>query len=420
MEHRGKVHRLGIWAVVVALLLLPGLALAQSGEFDPALRAVIGRAVGETAPFAIGTGGTGTGASSVAAPTAPPLVLLPTPTPAPLVLPTPTPAPRATGAPATLSRDGVSVVAPPGWEVEPGFGDIFFDISNPRNDFAAVFLGGGLDFPGLLGVVIIRDQAAAMLGTFMDDTELVSVELSLTPQGVPMVAIEFDGQMMNEPSSGALYVFGPGNTAYLLLGFAPADDWAVDGPRLAEFAANVTFDESLITLVTASEEMYFTDKAETIETVVLPGWHALATDDETFPLVVAEPELRYLLGFGAGDALGADLDSSAEMMRILAEATAGTDVATEIISMLLDSLGGLGEDIELDSSLTAVYPTETGGVLRMVGTGRLDEEISIRIGVYIDMRTEGSLGMIVLGDVAQALAEEKTVLEILAETLVLE
>lgn len=416
MQYRGGVRRLGIWAVVVALFLAPGLALAQSGEFDPALRAVIGRGVSESASIALGSSGSG---ATVAAPTAPPLVVLPTPTPAPVLVPTPTPVPLVPGEPATYSLQGVNIVAPAEWLVETGFGDLLFEISSLRNDFAAAFLGGGLDFPGLLGVVIIRDQASALLGGFMDDTQLTGVETYFTAQGVPVVEIEFAGMMMDEPSNGALYLFAPGTNAYMLLSFATEEDWAAEAAGLAELAASVTFDAELRTLVTADEELFFADKAETLETLVLPGWHALATDDETFPLMVAEPDLGYVLAFASGETLGDDLDSSAEVMRLLAQMTADADLGRDLIMTMIDSLGGLAGDIDVDASLTALIPTDEGGIVRVVGNGKLDEETTLPIAVYIALRSEGSLGMIVLGNVTQALEEEETTLEILAETLVL-
>ena len=281
-------------------------------------------------------------------------------------------------------------------------------------------LGGGADFPGVLGVVIFRAMADALVGSFMEDTEILSVEQFFTDQGVPAVGILFAGEMDGAAATGAIVVYAPGDNAYLMLAFGPTADWDRYGADIEEIAETIAFAPELVTLFTATQDTYFADRDEVLETIVFTDWHALAYDDDKMPIVVVKPDFAYVVALGLSASFSDQLSDGEDVLRLLVQATADTELSQEIIAEIMDALGGMGSDITIDESLTTIYATDEGGIIRVIGTGALDEETVIPIGVYLDLRPSGSITMIVMGNVDLALADEDLLLEILAETLVLE
>lgn len=414
MKSEGVVRRLAIGVLVAAILLMPGMVLAQS---DDALRGIVARGVSQTAPRALGipasSAPVGDGPSTG--------FMLPTPTPAPLLMPTPTPVPALPGEPSTYSSAGVTFQAPADWDVDVVFSDeLYVEFTPFQGDLYAVLIGGGADFPGVLGVVLVRALAEPLVGSFMDDTELLGVEVLSTDQGVPVVAVEFAGDLDGQPGTGVMLVYAPGNDAVLLLAFGPDADWDEFGDALYDVAASVTFDDEMLTIFTASEDTYFADLDETIETIVFPGWHAVANDDPQMPLMVVEPDLTYVVALGKAENFGGELADGGDMLLLLLQAGVDDELGQEIIAGVMESMGGSGGDIKIDASRSAFYATDEGGIIRVVATADLDEETDIPIGVYLDLRPDGSLIMIVIGNLDQALEEEALLLEILAETLVLD
>ena len=314
------------------------------------------------------------------------------------------------------SEQGFSFEAPADWIItfnDSAFGDdLIFELETPDTDLIAAFQGGGVDFPGVVGVVLMRSLADLLLEEYVDGAVLVSNEIIATQQGLPLAKITFAGEFEGEEAAGAFYVLAPGATAYMLLSVAPADQWETVAPGIDLIAESMTFDDDLLTLQQATDGTLDYSTTDGLITLTVPeGWYVAETNDITLPVVAANAEADFAVAFGIDPAfdeeLGPELDE-------LLETPAGetTPELEALVDELVAVLGVPGEDLELDEEQSELFAREGAVIIRLVGNAALDTDVALPIALYFDLRTDGAVAAVVFGDIEAALADETTLLQL--------
>lgn len=375
-------------------------ASLQAGAFDPGVLDTVARGVAVTA-----------GVSSQGAPSAVAGDL------GSLISGRPTPVPE--GAQNTdvagleeYSSGGITLTAPADWDVIEGGFSSLFDISVPGSEFSAVLQDGGGDFPGMIMVVFFAGIPELLLGEFLQDGTLTSVEFSQTSQQLPMVAVHFDRMMDEVEGSGVMYVISPGETVYVFIAFASTDEWETLSSQVQQVAESITFDDNLLTLVTAENgELVYSDN-ENVQVTIPEGWHVSNTNDESLLVLVTNPDYRFAMAIGTDAGFDEGLGSGLEDLSISPEDEIDAETQAMVFDLIMQAMGD-GSDFVVDESLNAVYPHEGGVTFRVVGAGDFSDGANMPVAVYLDLRTDGGLISMLLGDVDSALEVEPQVLEII-------
>ncbi|MCC6169822.1 MAG: hypothetical protein IT329_21575 [Caldilineaceae bacterium] len=428
------IRRVVLAGVIAALVMGPagGPLLAapraraeqQERSFDPALAESVARGVAATAGLAA------YGAPSAAAPGLSTLPALRRPTPVPQEELTPTPEAEATPTPGgtpepgspdlvEYSSGGITLQAPAEWEVSEGDFGSLFDMSVPNGEFVATLQDAGGDFPGMILVYFFANMPEMLVGEYMEGAGLTSIEIGRTVQDVPMAGIHFDATIEGVEGSGAFYAISPGETAYMFFAFAPAEEWVAVAPGVAQVAESITFDEELLTLATAgSGGLVFGDNAGILETTIPEGWHVTGTNDETLPLLIADPEYTLALMLGTESEMEPEL--GAMMDELLNQPGGEVDpaVVDEAFAGLVERMMQDG-DFTVDETLNAYFPREGAITLRLGGEGDFSGLITPAM-VYFDLRSDGAVMQIIFGDLQDMLAQEEELLKILTATDVLD
>lgn len=428
-------------ALVVALLIIavaswqvtassPLQQDEPGATLDPEVRAALQVAVAEVAARLY----------DLPEPTPPPPaespILLPTPTPqpptaqeaeqpageaepAPTEEPAPAPPPAETGEAALLPHrvQGVTLQVPTSWTVLEGRFGSLLNLAVPGTNFIGVLQGSmEQDLPGLLGVVVLRDQAQALVRQIDENGELIGVTTRLTSQQLPLVRIDFRANFQGSDGQGALYLVSPGATAYLLITFAPTAEWEALQPTVDLVAQSIFFDPFQITLTAAEgRELLYTHSDGSLSLTVPVNWQVTETGQEMPALLVADPSFAIVAAIGHEAPLPADLAD--ELGQILAAAPQTPTLDTALLQALqeavLSALNILPGELTLDEAATQAFVADGQVTIRLVGTTELEPGLPLTLIAYARIHQAGVLPALVFGDLTQILEREPSLLAIL-------
>jgi hypothetical protein len=153
----------------------------------------------------------------------------------------------------------------------------------------------------------------------------------------------------------------------------------------------------------------YVDESESVAVTVPPGWYVMSTGDEQFPIMVAEQEVRYVAAVGNEGVLGETFDASL-LEQIPALGEIDEEEADILYESILSSIEDAGSPILIDEELTQFTARENALMVRIGGAAELDDELTIPVVFYIDLRVDGVGAIAVFGDIERALADETALL----------
>lgn len=310
------------------------------------------------------------------------------------------------------SSQGITFQAPADWIVETDSGeDVPFTIEVPGTDLVlSLEADAELDFPSWLGVALFRSQAELLVTELGEDAQIEESVTLYTPQNLPIAKLAFSGINDEEVASGALYVMAPNENAYLLIAGGPEVDWAYAQPGVDLIVQSITFDEDLLTVVMAGDEpMLFTDEDATVEVSVPAGWYAIGTGDPQFPVILGEPEVRYVVAIGTEGSFGEEFDPDILEEFIPTEGELSPEDSALLIDSIVEMVASSGSPIDLDEDLSQVVTREGAVTVRLVGDADLGDGLGMPVILYIDLRTSGVGVAAVFGDTESALVVEDVI-----------
>jgi hypothetical protein len=313
---------------------------------------------------------------------------------------------------AEYSSQGVTIQAPADWIVDTEMSDdIPFIIEVPGTDlFMTMEADANLDFPSWLGLALFLSQAETLLGEMGSDALLDEIATFYTEQNLPVAKIAFTGTDFGGSMSGGLYLIAPNESAYIMVGGGTPAEWAYAAPGFDLIAQSVRFDDDLINVTfVEGEELAYVDESESVAVTVPPGWYVMSTGDEQFPIMVAEQEVRYVAAVGNEGVLGETFDASL-LEQIPALGEIDEEEADILYESILSSIEDAGSPILIDEELTQFTARENALMVRIGGAAELDDELTIPVVFYIDLRVDGVGAIAVFGDIERALADETALL----------
>lgn len=315
---------------------------------------------------------------------------------------------------AEYTNQGVTIQVPADWDVDLGSGDDggIFLVTIPGTEvFLSLEADDSIDFPSMLGVALFRSQAELLLGEFTEEAEILESSTVYTPQGLPMAKLAFAGETEGEEAAGVFYVLAPNESAYILVGGGTPEEWEPMAEGVKLMAESITFDEDLISLQPVGDEpLSYTDGEEMVQVEVPSGWYVMDTGDEVFPVIMAEPEVRYVVAVGSKAAFGENFDTSAFDEFIPAEGELDPEQYDELIAAVVEALSTSGSEMNLDEEQSEVFSREGAVTARVVGEAELDGGLSMPVIIYADLRPSNSVIAAVFGDIESALAAEDATL----------
>lgn len=310
------------------------------------------------------------------------------------------------------NNEGISLQAPVDWDVSIGEFGSLFNILIPDGDFIGTMESlNAEDFPGVLAVVLFRSLAEQFVQEFDPTAELVSVDALATGQQLPILKIIFDAEFEGEPGRGGVYVVSPGSDAYMLIGYSTTDEWAALEPGVDMMAESIFFDPELITLTAAEAgPLELSDEGETLQIVVPEGWQVTQTPDDTFPLVVVDPEFR--LASAVGAVAGAPEEEGIDLQALLdvGDGEADPAVMEALVQTIIAGMELSADEFQIDDTLTQITPHDDAATIRLAGDAQFEEGLSAPIVLYMDIRPDGVVAVVIFGDIALALEQEDAVL----------
>jgi hypothetical protein len=321
---------------------------------------------------------------------------------------------------AEYTNDGVTIQVPADWNVEVDpFGDTLFYIEIPDTDLMlSLDADAGLDFPSLLGVALFRSQADLLTRDFGSEAQVEASATVFTPQDLPVAKLVFLGEDAGTAIAGTFYVVAPNENTYMLLAGGSQKSWEYAAEGIELIAQSITFDEELITLVAAGDEaVTHTDSDETLEVTVPGGWYAMDTGDLQFPVILAEPEIRYVAAIGSEAVFDAEFDP--EILELATRELAPEEYDT-VINTVIDIVADSGNPMLLDEERSNVFPREGAVTVRLVGGADLGDGLSMPVVFYADIRSSGVAVVAVFGDVEGALGQEDEILALVESVMGLE
>ncbi len=404
-----------IASAVTLIIALPGVLMAQATPLDPETRAVIERVAKENG-YRIAPGLV----NSNATPFEPSVALSPTPQPeeTPVVLPD-----LDLTDLAEYSNAGVTIQAPVDWIVENDLGeDTPFVVEIPGSE---VIIGmqadSSIDFPSLLSVSLFRGQAELLLGSELDGAQLDESTTLYTQQGIPMAKVSFSGDIDGFDANWTFYVVAPNEMVYLLVAGGPPDEWALISEGVELIAESITFDEDLVGLVAAGDEpLAYADADGLLELELPAGWFVIDTDDPLFPVMAAEPEVRYVVAIGAQDAFGEELNPDLFELYNANVDELSQEEYDALVAQVMDALGESSNEMNLDPASSDIFNREGAMLIRMVGDVDLGNEAFMPALLYLDIRENNGAMFAVFGDVESALIEEDLIRTLIESVTILE
>ena len=407
--------------VALTLALTPLAVMAQETILDPEVRATVELAAQEVAALL---------APAVTSTDSGTTFLQPTPEPAvdppvvdPTEEPTPEPTEESVGTPELLpelnltdlaeySSGGVTIQVPVDWIVESSEGEVAsFTIEIPGTDlFISLEEDSAVDFPSLLALALFRSQAELLVADLAEAAQLDEVDTVYTAQGLPMAKLGFSGNVGDVDATGLMYIAAPNQHTYLLVAGGPPEEWAQVAEGINLVAGSIVFDEDLVTLVAAGDEsLAYTDAEATVEFELPAGWYAMDSGDSQFPVVAAEPEVRYIVTMGNEESFGEDV---ADEILALYDPEGGeldSAASAALISELLVLLGDSSNEMMLDEEQSTVFRHESGLTFQLVGEADMGDGVSLPVILYLDVREATGAIAAVFGDTELALADRETI-----------
>jgi hypothetical protein len=133
------------------------------------------------------------------------------------------------------------------------------------------------------------------------------------------------------------------------------------------------------------------------------------TGDPQFPVILAEPEARYVAAIGTEAAFGDDFDSSALDEFFSDEGVVAPAEYENLIATVAEMLNSSGSPIMLDDELSQVIPREGATTVRLVGTADLGDDLHMPVILYVDLRDAGLVVVTIFGDTESAVAQEEEI-----------
>lgn len=320
------------------------------------------------------------------------------------------------------TSQGVTFQAPADWTVATDMGeDMPFFVEVPGTElFISMEADAGLDFPSWLGVALFRSQANLLIGEMGEGAQLDESATIFTAQNLPMAKLAFSGSDMGEEVGGALYVVAPNENAYIMVAGGPLDEWEYAKEGVDLIARSIVFDEELITAVfVEGEPLEFANADGTVQVTVPAGWYVMDTGDPQFPIIIAEPEVRYVVAVGGEKVFSGEFDDA--LLDRIPE-TGELDPAeydalfADIVTLIEDS----GSPIIVDEELSSVSSREGAATVRLVGQADLDDGLVIPVVFYMDLRVESVGVIVVFGDSESAMSVEGDLQQMLESVTSLE
>lgn len=313
---------------------------------------------------------------------------------------------------AEYTNQGVTFQAPADWVVDLEMGDStpFFIEVPGTNLLISMESDSGLDFPSWLALALLRSQPELLLADAGENAQLEESATLYNPQNLPIAKLEFSGAEDDVLTTGAFFAVAPNENAYIMIGGGSAAEWEYAKPGIELLVESITFDEELITAVLAEDgPLVFSDEEGTVEATVPAGWYAMATGDVQFPIIFAEPEVRYVAAIGTGEVFGGEFDPAILEEFIPAEGVLDPEVEQDLFETIIDMVSNSDSPIEVDEELSALQSREGAVTVRLVGEAELDSELSMPVVFYIDLRTTGVGVVAIFGDTESAFAVEEEI-----------
>lgn len=313
------------------------------------------------------------------------------------------------------SAQGLTFLVPADWIVEVDAGeDVPFTIEVPGTDIAVTIeADASLDFPSWLGVSLFRSQAPLLVGD-SSGSMVGDASTLYTSQSLPVAKLPLTVNEAGSTFVGAMYVMAPNENAYTMVGGGIPEEWAYAEPGIDLIVESLAFDESMITAVLAGDEpLVFVDDQETLSVTAPAGWYVMSSNDETFPVIVAEPEVRYVAAVGTSADFSRGLDQ-AEIQALLDQGDAlDVDQAQALIDTIVELMADSGSPMLLDSEGSDVFTREGALAIRLVGGADIGGGMVLPVIFYIDLRADDLAALAIFGDTESALADEATIFTLL-------
>jgi hypothetical protein len=310
---------------------------------------------------------------------------------------------------AEYTSQGVSILVPADWVVDTELDSntpFFIEVPG-TNMIISLSSDSELTFPSWLGVTLFRSQADLLVSEIGEEAQLEESTTLYTEQNLPVAKLAFTGMEGDEPLGGAIYALAPNEDAYLLIGGGSAAEWEYAKAGIDLIVQSILFDDDLVDVEWADgEPLVFTDDDETLQVTVPTNWYAMSTGDPQFPIILAEPEVRYIAAVGGSSVFGDDID-----MSVLDEYLSNEGVVNpEDYAGLIDTIGEMvsesGDSIALDTELSEVLPREGAALVRLVGSAELEDGVAMPVILYVDLRDSGVGIVTIFGDTESAVEFE--------------
>jgi hypothetical protein len=132
------------------------------------------------------------------------------------------------------------------------------------------------------------------------------------------------------------------------------------------------------------------------------GWYASSTGDKQFPIIVAEPEVRYVVAIGTDNSLGGDFDPKIIKQFEGKDGKIDPSKYPDVLRALADSMNNSGGEMKLDEEASQVIPREDAILIKLAGDADLGNDMSIPVIIYVDMRDNEAAAAAVFGDIESA------------------
>lgn len=313
------------------------------------------------------------------------------------------------------SAQGVTFLAPADWIVDVDAGiDTPFTIEVPGTE---VLLGmeadAALDFPSWLGVALFRSQAALLMGNAGDDTQIGEATTLYTTQNLPVAKLPFGGEQWGESFEGAMYIVAPNENAYMVVSGGTPEEWAYVSPGVDLLIESLTFDQELVNVVLVGDEPFdFVDEGEGLTVTVPAGWYVMSSGDAQFPVIIGEPEARYVAALGMSANFDSPLDT-AELADLIAAEEISKEDAQDLIDDIVLMMEDSGSPILLDMEGSDVLSREGALGVRLVGGADIGDGVALPVIFYVDLRADDMAALAIFGNTEIALDEEEVIMNIL-------
>ena len=268
----------------------------------------------------------------------------------------------------------------------------------------------GLDFPSWLGVALFRSQADLLVEEMGEDAQIEESTTLYTEQNLPVAKLAFSGTEGEEPLGGALYALAPNEDAYILVAGGSAAEWEYAKAGIDLIAQSILFDDDLLDVQWADGEPFdFTDVDETVQVTVPTNWYAMSTGDPQFPIILAEPEARYIAAVGTETVFGDDFDSSVFDEFLSDEGVVDPADYEALIAAIGEMISDSGSPITLDNDLSEVIARDGAALVRIVGDAELEDGVAMPVILYVDLRDSGVVVVTIFGDIDAAVEVEEEI-----------